>query len=735
MPGRVEIDYQSCGSSSHTERPRSRTSPHSLLVRNIVKQHAPHPRITYPFERHVPSASVYSSLGGTTNMETHSTYSLTGGSYFLAEGSAKRERRSSSGSQITAELSSSSFETGDGGGLSFPNACMGAARSDTAQTKMSNTSSHRRSELPSFLTRTKEGASLRQRGQLAHDGESFPRDEKRPMFSGKIDADGMAESVASFEDTTLSRHSIGNRAAVSSSSVIRNSRRTRETTNETPTLLSSTGTGTQYPVPHAEDLSTSISSNASRHSPPTTSAQDVLSSGGRNAMDRVSSRQIELRAAALEANPEFSLSGHDSKRNFCTSTGTSSFRSALGGGLGYDEKQAGREREEGSPRASTVTSVLTECQDDMIRGRNSTGGRNTRRGSYDSGVERDMARGTSGARITNSSREKTTDKEVIRLPERRRSTREDDIQLDLEASTSSKDRGMYPDESKVDLRHALLLPSGHVYHLGVRRGDVYPRILTVGHTARADFLADSLLEAKRSRLSLTSSRFFKVHSGYYKGTKVSIIATGMGAPMIELLMREVSYITDGPLAVVRLGTCSLLNPRLRPGCLVVATKGVMGCYNDYTFFDGSMEDGACLKGVSPYVITRPCAPDHELSNRIVENISKAVDDPSLLHLGLHASAENFYACQGHVDNLFNDRNEKLIDQLLSHGVDSMDMESHQLLHLANRRFKPVKAAAAHIGISHRTNDQFAHPITAEVLNERVLLGGRACLDALVSVQM
>ncbi|CBZ54540.1 Uridine phosphorylase, related [Neospora caninum Liverpool] len=204
---------------------------------------------------------------------------------------------------------------------------------------------------------------------------------------------------------------------------------------------------------------------------------------------------------------------------------------------------------------------------------------------------------------------------------------------------------MYPDEAKAVLRDALLLPSGHVYHLG-----------------------------------------------YYKGTKVSIIATGMGAPMIELLMREVSYITDGPLAVVRLG-------------------------------------------ISPYVITRPCAPDPDLSSRIAENISKAIDDPSLLHLGLHASAETFYACQGRVDTLFNDRNEKLLDRLRSHGVDSMDMESHQLLHLANRRFQPVKAAAVHIGINNRTNDQFAHPVTAEVLNERVLLGGRACLDALTSIPM
>ncbi|PHJ17703.1 phosphorylase family protein, partial [Cystoisospora suis] len=78
-------------------------------------------------------------------------------------------------------------------------------------------------------------------------------------------------------------------------------------------------------------------------------------------------------------------------------------------------------------------------------------------------------------------------------------------------------------------------------------------------------------------------------------------------------------------------TCSLLNPRLRPGCLVVASKGIMGCYHDYTYFDGSIEDGASIKGTSPYIITRPCAPDPELSSLIVQKVAKSIDDPSLLY--------------------------------------------------------------------------------------------------------
>lgn len=41
--------------------------------------------------------------------------------------------------------------------------------------------------------------------------------------------------------------------------------------------------------------------------------------------------------------------------------------------------------------------------------------------------------------------------------------------------------------------------------------------------------------------------------GFYKKKPVSIVSIGMGAPMMDVLVREASYITDGPLAIVRLG--------------------------------------------------------------------------------------------------------------------------------------------------------------------------------------
>ncbi|PHJ17704.1 phosphorylase family protein, partial [Cystoisospora suis] len=164
----------------------------------------------------------------------------------------------------------------------------------------------------------------------------------------------------------------------------------------------------------------------------------------------------------------------------------------------------------------------------------------------------ESVRSTKGRRASSTSRPDRTDGTLFSGKTSEERSHSKSKSSSSQAKGSRESGGFFVGDSLPVLRDALLLPEGRVYHLGVRRGEVHNRILTVGHSGRADLLAESLLDSNRSLLSLTSSRFFRIHSGSYKGVKVSIVAIGMGAPMVELLMREVSYITDGPLAVVRL---------------------------------------------------------------------------------------------------------------------------------------------------------------------------------------
>ncbi|CDJ60732.1 Uridine phosphorylase, related [Eimeria maxima] len=141
--------------------------------------------------------------------------------------------------------------------------------------------------------------------------------------------------------------------------------------------------------------------------------------------------------------------------------------------------------------------------------------------------------------------------------------------------------------------------------------------------------------------------------------------------------------------------------------------------------------GVVLVEMKPYIITRPCAADPELSRLIYRHV--AAHDPESVFEGLNVSAETFYSCQAREDQLFRDENENLLETLLLCGAQTMEMETHQLLHLASRRVELMKAAAVHIGVTSRTNDQFMHPITPAQLNELVAVAGKACLDALVDV--
>ncbi|XP_026191948.1 uncharacterized protein LOC34618426 [Cyclospora cayetanensis] len=283
-------------------------------------------------------------------------------------------------------------------------------------------------------------------------------------------------------------------------------------------------------------------------------------------------------------------------------------------------------------------------------------------------------------------------------------------------------------------RDSLLVPGeGRAYHLGVQHGELYNRILTVGHAGRADWLAERFLDSHMRTLSLKSNRNFRLHSGFYRRKPVSIVAFGMGAPMMDVLVREASYITSGPLAIVRLGTCTLLDQDLRPGSIVVATAGSLGCYTNYAYFDGTAVEYSRTQDLKPYTITRPCAADPELSRLIYRHV--AAHDPDLVFEGLNASAETFYSCQAREDQLFRDENEDLLETLVRCGAQTLEMETHQLLHLASRRMELVKAAAVHIGVTSRTNDHFMHPITPSQLNELVAVAGKACLDALVDVSI
>ncbi|XP_053991993.1 uridine phosphorylase-like [Hylaeus volcanicus] len=274
-----------------------------------------------------------------------------------------------------------------------------------------------------------------------------------------------------------------------------------------------------------------------------------------------------------------------------------------------------------------------------------------------------------------------------------------------------------------------LLPDGSTYHLGVKKGDIFPRIITVGCYTRAKVLSE-LLDKDKPIRAITSSRDFHIYSGYFNGVGISIIGIGMGSPLMDFMVREATFVQQGPMAIIRFGTCGIFHKDALPGTLMTCGKGSMYVYVNYNHFCGSLDSRQDTS--SPYLVTKSIPTSSKLNELLVNEIQKErlknVD-------GLNACGETFYSCQARKDQEFYDENEGLMKTLMDAKIDSMDMETHQLFFLSKIRKDPCYVAAALIGIVNRVNLDITTNISADEMHEIVAKGGRCCLEALSKFQL
>lgn len=91
---------------------------------------------------------------------------------------------------------------------------------------------------------------------------------------------------------------------------------------------------------------------------------------------------------------------------------------------------------------------------------------------------------------------------------------------------------------------------GRVYHLAAKRGEVANRIISVGSPTRAELLSKSLDNPEKNYIVI-AKRGFTIYTGTKNGVPLSIIATGMGTPMMDFVIRESRAIVEGPMLVIR----------------------------------------------------------------------------------------------------------------------------------------------------------------------------------------
>ena len=103
-------------------------------------------------------------------------------------------------------------------------------------------------------------------------------------------------------------------------------------------------------------------------------------------------------------------------------------------------------------------------------------------------------------------------------------------------------------------------------HNSANKGDFAKTVLMPGDPLRAKFIAENFLE---DAVLVNNVRGINGYTGYYKGKKVSVMASGMGQPSIGIYSYEL-YNYYGVENIIRVGSCGSFDKDLHAHDIIIA---------------------------------------------------------------------------------------------------------------------------------------------------------------------
>ena len=103
-------------------------------------------------------------------------------------------------------------------------------------------------------------------------------------------------------------------------------------------------------------------------------------------------------------------------------------------------------------------------------------------------------------------------------------------------------------------------------HITAKKDDFAKTVLMPGDPLRAKFIAENYLT---DAVLVNNVRGVQGYTGYYKGKRVSVMASGMGMPSIGIYSYELFNFYDVS-SIIRVGSCGSLDPDLKACDIVVA---------------------------------------------------------------------------------------------------------------------------------------------------------------------
>lgn len=235
--------------------------------------------------------------------------------------------------------------------------------------------------------------------------------------------------------------------------------------------------------------------------------------------------------------------------------------------------------------------------------------------------------------------------------------------------------------NKIAASELILNPDGSVYHLNLKPENIATNIIFVGDQNRVPKIAAHF----ESMEFETQKREFRTITGTYKGTKISVISTGIGPDNIDIVMNELDALvninlitrtvktTHTKLNIVRIGTSGSLQSDIPVDSFVLAKyglgfDGLLHSYDCEEILEAEMED-AFIKHTNwsprksrPYLVKG--------SELLIQKLKS-----DKVFIGVTATAGGFYGPQGRVLRL------AIEDPSLNSKIDNFEFDGYKVTNL------------------------------------------------------
>ncbi|PCI35571.1 MAG: phosphorylase [Flavobacteriaceae bacterium] len=276
--------------------------------------------------------------------------------------------------------------------------------------------------------------------------------------------------------------------------------------------------------------------------------------------------------------------------------------------------------------------------------------------------------------------------------------------------------------SRIADSELILNPDGSVYHLNLLPEHIATTVIFVGDQNRVGKITKHFDSIEFE----TQKREFKTVTGSYKGTRMTVMSTGIGPDNIDIVINELDALVNidlktrtlkkehTQLKIVRIGTSGSLHTDIPVDSFVLAKyglglDGMLHSYDCESILEANMEDAFIehtnwsKRKARPYIVENSSSLEAQLA-----------DD--LLFTGITATAPGFYGPQGRVLRL------ALQDESLNSKIDSFEFEGKKVTNLEMEtsaiyglsKLLGHKACSLNAIIANRANGTFSKDPYASV---------------------